>query len=68
MKKSSLYDKTIPLDQWVGENALSLGAQLAVHLSEFNLQPLDKEMLLRFLLISIREWSNEKESNEKKTK
>lgn len=49
------------LDEWVAENALVLGMDLSVHLSEY-VPKEEREPLLRLLLISIRQWAENRDA------
>ena len=49
------------LDEWVGKNAIGLGASISVHISEIvKISHEDKEMLLRCIMTSIRQWEENK--------
>jgi len=49
------------LDEWVAKNALGLGIDLSVHLSEY-VPGEEREPLLRLLLISIRQWAENRDA------
>jgi hypothetical protein len=61
-----MEDCPLTTDEWVAVNALGLAAEVACHIKNLtDLNEEDRAVLLRMIMISIRNWKEDK--NEKST-
>lgn len=48
-------NNTLTLDEWVTKNASHLSDDIKIHIKQFDMSEEDQEMLLRLIMISVRQ-------------